>query len=72
MRSVLIIGLGRFGKALAEKFYEIGNEVMVVDNSEDNIREFMQYSVNAKIADSPRRRRWKVLEFPISTSALFA
>lgn len=51
MRSVLIIGLGRFGKALAEKFYEIGNEVMVVDNSEDNIREFMQYSVNAKIAD---------------------
>lgn len=51
MRSVLIIGLGRFGKTLATKFYDIGNDVMVVDNNEDNIREFMEYSVNAKIAD---------------------
>lgn len=55
MRSVLIIGLGRFGKTLAIKFSEIGNDVMVVDNNEDNIREFMQYSVNAKIADCTKR-----------------
>ncbi|MCI7767452.1 MAG: TrkA family potassium uptake protein [Oscillospiraceae bacterium] len=51
MRSVLIIGLGRFGKTLAAKFSELGNDVMVVDNQEDNIREFMRYAVNAKIAD---------------------
>ena len=51
MRSVLIIGLGRFGKTLAAKFSELGNDVMVVDNNEDNIREFMRYAVNAKIAD---------------------
>ena len=31
------------------------NDVMVVDNNEDNIREFMQYSVNAKIADCTKR-----------------
>lgn len=55
MRSVLIIGLGRFGKTLAAKFSEIGNEVMVIDNNEDNIHEFMQYSVNAKIADCTKR-----------------
>ena len=55
MRSVLIIGLGRFGRTLALKFSEIGNDVMVVDNNEDNIREFMQYSVNAKIADCTKR-----------------
>lgn len=55
MRSVLIIGLGRFGKTLAAKFFELGNDVMVVDNNEDNIREFMQYAVNAKIADCTKQ-----------------
>ncbi len=51
MRSVLIIGLGRFGMHLAEKFAERGNEVMVVDNNEEHIREAMSYACNAKIAD---------------------
>lgn len=54
-RSVLIIGLGRFGKTLAHKFHELGNDVMVVDNNEDNIREFMNCSVKAKIADCTKR-----------------
>ncbi len=51
MRSVLIIGLGRFGKHLASKFAELGNDVMVVDSSEENIREIMHCACNAKIAD---------------------
>ncbi len=51
MRSVLIIGLGRFGKHLAMKFSELGNEVMAVDSSEENIREIMSYACNVKIAD---------------------
>ena len=51
MRSVLIIGLGRFGMHLAEKFSELGNDVMVVDNNEEHIREAMSYACNAKIAD---------------------
>ncbi|MCM1578689.1 MAG: TrkA family potassium uptake protein [Ruminococcus sp.] len=54
MRSVLIIGLGRFGKHLAKRFYELGNEVMIVDDNEDNIREMMPYACNAKIADCTR------------------
>ena len=31
MKSVLIIGIGRFGRHLARKFVELGNEVMIVD-----------------------------------------
>lgn len=48
MRSVLIIGLGRFGNHLAAKFAELGNDVMVVDNNEDNIRAVMHSTCSAK------------------------
>ena len=33
MRSMLVIGLGRFGEYLALRLAELGNEVMVVDLS---------------------------------------
>lgn len=61
MRSVLIIGLGRFGKHLAMKFSELGNDVMVVDSSEDNIREIMPYACNAKIADCTKEEALRSL-----------
>lgn len=34
MKSFLVIGLGRFGRHLAEKLMELGNEVMVIDQDE--------------------------------------
>ena len=37
MKSILIIGMGRFGQHLAAKFQELGNDVMVVDSNEDII-----------------------------------
>lgn len=54
MRSVLIIGLGRFGKHLAMKFSDLGVEVMAVDIDEEHIHDIMQYAVSAKIADCTR------------------
>lgn len=35
MKSILIIGLGRFGRHMAQKFMENGHEVMAIDISED-------------------------------------
>lgn len=35
MKSILIIGLGRFGRHMAQTFIENGHEVMAVDRSED-------------------------------------
>lgn len=61
MRSVLIIGMGRFGKHLAMKFSELGVEVMAVDNNEENIHEVMNYVVNVKIADCTREDALKSL-----------
>lgn len=35
MKSILIIGLGRFGRHMAQKFIENGHEVLAVDSSEE-------------------------------------
>ena len=37
MKSILIVGLGRFGKHIAEQMNELGHEVMAIDSSEDRI-----------------------------------
>lgn len=37
MKSFLVIGLGRFGRHLAEKLMELGNEVMVIDQDEERV-----------------------------------
>ena len=35
MKSILLIGLGRFGRHMAEKLIEEGNEVLAVDINEE-------------------------------------
>lgn len=35
MKSILIIGLGRFGRHMAQKFIENGHEVMAIDSNEE-------------------------------------
>lgn len=35
MKSILIIGLGRFGRHMAQKFIENGHEVMAIDHNEE-------------------------------------
>jgi len=39
MKSVLIIGMGRFGHHLAKKLMLMGNDVMIVDKNEEKIEE---------------------------------
>ncbi len=51
MKSILVIGIGRFGKHLSHKLIELGNEVMVVDINEDNIREFLPIATSVQIGD---------------------
>ncbi len=51
MKSILIIGLGRFGTHLIQKFYDLGDEVMAVDINEEKIQEAMPYVTSAKIGD---------------------
>lgn len=52
MKSILIIGLGRFGRHMAQKFYEQGNDVMAVDILEDRVNIVLPYVTNAQIGDA--------------------
>lgn len=52
MKTILLIGLGRFGKHIAKKLYELNHEVMAVDRREDRVEEVLPYVANAQIGDS--------------------
>ena len=49
--SVGIIGLGRFGMALAKRLCELGKEVLVLDENEFKIREMRNFTEFAFICD---------------------
>lgn len=52
MKSILIIGLGRFGRHMAKKFEEHGNDVMAVDIVEERVDAVLPYVTNAQIGDA--------------------
>ena len=54
MKSVLLIGLGRFGRHLAMQLNELGHQVMAVDKDEERVNECMPFVTNAQIGDSTR------------------
>lgn len=51
MKTVLIIGLGRFGRHLATRMAELGNEVMVVDQDAEVVEKMLPIVTDAKIGD---------------------
>ena len=51
MKSILIIGMGRFGRHLCKNLSQLGNQVMIVDEKEENLEEMLPYVVSAKIGD---------------------
>ena len=52
MKSILLIGLGRFGKHVAIKLSELGHEIMAVDRDEKRVDAILPYVTNAQIGDS--------------------
>lgn len=51
MKSILVIGMGRFGLQFAERMQELGNDVMVVDRDADLIDDIAYEFTDAHIAD---------------------
>ena len=52
MKSILLIGLGRFGRHIAMKLHELRHEVMAVDTQEKLVDAVLPYVTNALIGDS--------------------
>jgi len=61
MKTVLLIGLGRFGRHTAIKLNELGHQVMAVDINEERVNAVMPYVTNAQIGDSTSEEFLKVL-----------
>lgn len=52
MKSVLLIGLGRFGKHIAMKLNSMNHQVMAVDINEERVNAALPFVTNAQIGDS--------------------
>lgn len=52
MKSVLLIGLGRFGKHIAVDLNRRGHQIMAVDISEDRVNDILPFVTSAQIGDS--------------------
>lgn len=52
MKTILLIGLGRFGKHVAIKLNELHHQVMAVDKNEDRVEAVLPFVTNAQIGDS--------------------
>jgi len=52
MKSILLVGLGRFGRHIAIKLNELGHEVMAVDHNEERVTAILPYVTNALIGDT--------------------
>lgn len=53
MKSFLIVGMGRFGSALAEELCSLGNEVLILDDDEDKTQ-YLADSVTQAVTGDAR------------------
>ncbi len=73
MKSFIVIGCGRFGSSVAKNLYELENEVMVVDKSEELINDIadeVTYSVVADVSDEKSLKSLGLGNFDIAIIAI--
>ena len=52
MKSILLIGLGRFGRHIALKLNALKHQVMAIDKNEERVNALLPFVTNAQIGDS--------------------
>lgn len=52
MKSILLIGLGRFGHYMAMKLQELGHDVLAVDSSEEKVNAALPFVTDAQIGNA--------------------
>ena len=52
MKSFLVVGLGRFGTAVAMTLRDLGNEVMVIDENPEKVQKISDHVTYAVVADA--------------------
>ncbi len=64
MKSVLLIGMGKFGQTLGQKLLNMGDEVMIVDKNEDKINPLAQKYSDALIVNCMNEDNLRALDIP--------
>ncbi|MDE6273608.1 MAG: TrkA family potassium uptake protein [Clostridiales bacterium] len=64
MVSVLLIGMGKFGRTLGEKLLAMGDEVMIVDKDEDKINALASKYTNALITNCMTEENLATMDIP--------
>ena len=52
MRSILLVGVNRFGSLLAKQFHDQGHQIMAVDKEEERVNNILPLVTDAQIGDS--------------------
>ena len=52
MKSILLIGLGRFGRHIALKLNALNHQVMAIDHNEERVNALLPFVTNAQVGDS--------------------
>ena len=61
MKTFAVIGMGRFGASLATTLYQMGHEVLAVDEDEKKVEEIIEYVTHAVRADAKDEQALKEL-----------
>ncbi len=61
MKSILLIGLGRFGRHIAMTLHELNHQVMAIDHVEERVDAVLPFVTNAQIGDSTNEEFLKTL-----------
>lgn len=52
MKNILLVGLGRFGRHIAQELHALGHMVLAVDRNEERVNRALPFLTNAQIGDS--------------------
>ena len=64
MKTVLLIGMGKFGQTLGQTLINMGDDVMIVDKDEDVINSLAPKYANALIANCMNADNLKAMDIP--------
>lgn len=56
MKSILLIGLGRFGRHMAQTLRDQRHEVLAIDKEEERINDVLDYVTSAQIGDTTNEK----------------
>lgn len=73
MKQFVVIGLGRFGLSLAKTLYELGHDVLGIDNDEEivqNVAESITHAVKADATDENALKALGVRNFDVAVVSI--